>query len=276
MSFEQTDLLSEPDGEVPETFDRPHRIRRRPPTGQLIVASVPLPLSGRDRIAWRIASALLCLDVCRGRSATVEQLHVLSWAVRDQHNEDALVAAWEHRAGADRLLRAWDPGLDDTLKLARASGLVSQRPKYCPQSSAARSRMLARASSAVSSASGYLSVVRRLPCPSRCRTTWRSVPPASSQEACACRRSCMRTQISRSAAFRAGNQTLVRNRLLGRCPSVSTDRARRGVVLAGSPPVGGDPRPVGRGPAPDVSRPHVIVVNKAGPDHGTGRSPIGY
>jgi hypothetical protein len=95
--------------------------------GSLTAAAVPLPLAGRDRAAWRIASVLLCLDACRGRSATVEQLHVLSWAVRDRHNADALIAAWEHRPGADQLLRAWDPRLDDTLKLARASGLISQR-----------------------------------------------------------------------------------------------------------------------------------------------------
>ena len=56
-----------------------------------------------------------------------------------------------------------------------------------------RLRTLARASSAVSSASGsvwrYFSVVRRLPWPRRSLTTWRSAPPESSQDACACLRS---------------------------------------------------------------------------------------
>lgn len=127
MSGIQPELFAEPGEQVPETFDRPHRVRRPPPAGPLTLAAVPLPLPGRDRIAWRIASVLLCLDACRARSATVEQLHVLSWAIRDNHNTDVLLAAWEQRAGADRLLRAWDPSLDDTLRLARASGLITQR-----------------------------------------------------------------------------------------------------------------------------------------------------
>ena len=127
MSGLQPELFAEPGEQVPETFARPHRVRQPPPMGPLIAETVPLPLAGRDRVAWRIASVLLCLYACHGRSATVEQLHVLSWAVRDKHNAEALIAVWEHRPGADQLLRAWDAGLDDTLRLARASGLISQR-----------------------------------------------------------------------------------------------------------------------------------------------------
>jgi hypothetical protein len=127
MSGSQPELFAEPGGgQVPERFDRPHRVRRPLPTGALELAQVPLPLAGRDRITWRISAVLLCLAACRGTSAAVEQLHVLSWAVRDEHNADALMAVWEQRPGAARPLRAWDPGLDDTLKLARASGLITQ------------------------------------------------------------------------------------------------------------------------------------------------------
>lgn len=128
MSGTQAELFAEPGEQVPETYDRPHRARRRPPGGPLTVATVPLPLPGRDRVVWRVASLLLCLDACRGSSATVEQLHVLSWAVRDKHNADALLAVWEGRAGAIRPLRVWNPSLEDTLKLARASELITQRP----------------------------------------------------------------------------------------------------------------------------------------------------
>lgn len=127
MSRTQPELFMEPGEQSPEVFNRPHRVRRPFPSGALGLASVPLPLPGRERIAWRITSVLLCLAACHQRSASVEQLHVLSWAVRDEHNAEALIAAWEHRAGAARLLRAWDPGLDDTLKLAGASGLITQR-----------------------------------------------------------------------------------------------------------------------------------------------------
>jgi hypothetical protein len=129
MNDSQADLPAERDEQVPpEAFHRPRRVRRPAPSGSLTLARVPLPLAGRDRIAWRISALLLCLDACRSRSATVEQLHVLSWAVRDPHNADALLGAWEDHPGVVRPLRAWDPALDDTLKLARASGLIRQRP----------------------------------------------------------------------------------------------------------------------------------------------------
>jgi hypothetical protein len=97
------------------------------PPGALMLTQVPLPLPGRDRVAWRIMALLVCLSACRGRSATVEQLHVLSWAIRDQSNFRDLVAVWEQRAGAPRLLRAWDHSLNDTLRLARAAGVITQR-----------------------------------------------------------------------------------------------------------------------------------------------------
>ena len=129
MNERQPELFAEPSERVPpEAFRRPRRVRRRAPSGPLTLARVPLPLPGRDRIAWRITALLLCLNACRGRSATVEQLHVLSWAVRDPHNADDLLDVWEGHPGAVRLLRAWDPALDDTLRLAQASGLITQRP----------------------------------------------------------------------------------------------------------------------------------------------------
>lgn len=144
MSGTQPELFAEPSQQVPpEAFHRPRRVRRPSPSGPLTMASVPLPLAGRDRIAWRIGALLLCLDACRGRSATVEQLHVLSWAVRDPHNADALLNVWEGHPGAARLLRAWDPALDDTLRLARAGGLVTQRSNGRQELSESGARVVA-------------------------------------------------------------------------------------------------------------------------------------
>jgi hypothetical protein len=143
MSDLQPELFAERGDQPPDKFDRPHRVRRPFPTGALELAVVPLPLPGRDRITWRVAAILLCLAACRGGSATVEQLHVLSWAVRDEHNADALLAAWQQRPGAARPLRAWDPGLDDTLKLARASGLITQRSNGRQELSESGARVVA-------------------------------------------------------------------------------------------------------------------------------------
>jgi hypothetical protein len=86
-----------------------------------------LPLPGRDRTAWRIAAVVLILRACHGRSATLEQLHVLMWYLRDDSNAAVLRSAWDRVDGAPRSLRAFDPMLDDTLSVARGAGLVEQK-----------------------------------------------------------------------------------------------------------------------------------------------------
>lgn len=144
MNGTQPELSAEPGEQVPpEAFHRPRRVRHPAPSGPLTLARVPLPLPGRDRIAWRIGALLLCLDACRIKSATVEQLHVLSWAVRDPHNAHALLDVWENHPGAVRPLRAWDPAMDDTLRLARASGLITQRPNGRQELSESGERVVA-------------------------------------------------------------------------------------------------------------------------------------
>jgi hypothetical protein len=84
-------------------------------------------LPGRDRAGWRLAAVTLILRSCRGRSATIEQLHVLMWALRDEANA-ALVRVLWNDSTRSRALRAFDPLLDDTLAIARAAGLIEQRP----------------------------------------------------------------------------------------------------------------------------------------------------
>lgn len=105
-------------------FASPNRRRGKLPLGAMEVSPAPLPLAGKDRAPWRVAGLLLCLAACRGRSASFEQLHVLQWAIRDRRNEERLFAVWQRRPGAPRVLRAWDPLLEDSLRLARAAGLI--------------------------------------------------------------------------------------------------------------------------------------------------------
>jgi hypothetical protein len=94
----------------------------------LSIEKVPLPLPGRERAAWRVTVLSLCLAGCRGQSATVEQLHVLTWALRDDQNGVKLLDAWQANADRPSSLRAWDTSLDDTLKLAQAAGLIDAQP----------------------------------------------------------------------------------------------------------------------------------------------------
>lgn len=98
----------------------------RAPLTPVASRATALPLAGRDRTAWRIAAVVLILRACRGKSATLEQLHVLMWYLRDDRNAAVLRSAWDRTDGALRSLRAFDPLLDDTLALARAAGLVEQ------------------------------------------------------------------------------------------------------------------------------------------------------
>lgn len=109
--------------------DQPQLPRAERATLLTPVASrrTPLPLAGRERTGWRLAALVLILRACRGRSATVEQLHVLMWYLRDDANAATLLAIWDGPANAQRGLRAFDPLLDDILSLARASGLVEQQ-----------------------------------------------------------------------------------------------------------------------------------------------------
>ena len=109
--------------------DQPQLPRAEHSTPLTPVASrrTPLPLAGRERTGWRLAALVLILRACRGRSATVEQLHVLMWYLRDDANAATLLAVWNGPASAQRSLRAFDPLLDDILSLARASGLVEQQ-----------------------------------------------------------------------------------------------------------------------------------------------------
>jgi hypothetical protein len=103
------------------------RVHTPAPLTPVASRSTALPLPGRDRATWRLAAICLILRSCRGRSTTIEQLHVLMWALRDEANAAIVRELWDD-SRAHRALRAFDPLLDDTLALARASGLIQQRP----------------------------------------------------------------------------------------------------------------------------------------------------
>ena len=104
--------------------------------------------------------------------------------------------------------------------------------RFAALSSTDLPRILAKAFTAVSSASGrlcrYFSVVEMLPCPSRSFTTWRSAPPARSQDRWAWRRPCILMSTSSLDWARAGLSTASRNQRRGMYPSVSHFRGWRG------------------------------------------------
>ena len=108
-----------------EVYDRPDRQRRALATLSSYVTAVVVPvrLASHDRIAWRVSALCLVLSACRGKSAQTEQLHVLMWAMRDRMNAQRLGYIWEGLE-AGHSLRAYEPLLNDTLRLSEAGGLV--------------------------------------------------------------------------------------------------------------------------------------------------------
>ncbi|GAA1694239.1 hypothetical protein MMUR_28340 [Mycolicibacterium murale] len=101
--------------------------KRQPllPPGPLTVSRVPLPLAARDRIAWRIAALALCLFHCRSHTASIAQLQILFWSLRDPRNANALLSHWRGERGFELDSSASaDPALLDTLRLAEAAQLI--------------------------------------------------------------------------------------------------------------------------------------------------------
>lgn len=95
------------------------------PSSPVRLRRVPLPLNGNERYQWRLISVLVALAACRGKSATVEQLHTLVWAINDPVNAERFESAW-HGATKSRGVRGYVTGLLDTLRVAQVEELVEQ------------------------------------------------------------------------------------------------------------------------------------------------------
>lgn len=125
-SFGRDNIEVRPDGLIAGGDDRlaGQGGRRAPaPESPISAEVVPLPLAARSRIAWRLGSLVLCLFQCRANSATVEQLHILTWSLQSKGNYDELMRYWIGSV-VGRKLRVWNADLEDTLKLALAGGVI--------------------------------------------------------------------------------------------------------------------------------------------------------
>ncbi len=84
----------------------------------------PDPIPGDLRIGWRVTMLTLVLDQCRNKTANLDQVHLLLWALRTESGR-RLIARWfaGDRRPDDPILR-YDPSLTRTISLTVASGLV--------------------------------------------------------------------------------------------------------------------------------------------------------
>jgi hypothetical protein len=106
------------------------------PNSPVRLRRVALPLDGSERFQWRLAAVLLALSACRGRSASVDQLHTLVWAINDPANAEILQRAWDGQT-PPRRARGYVTTLLQTLRVAQTEGLVEQalsgRQKLTPR-----------------------------------------------------------------------------------------------------------------------------------------------
>ncbi len=85
----------------------------------------PVPVAGDLRPLWRLASICLILRNCWGASATLRQLHVLNWAIRDAENRRVFLAALDDAPPVLPIVRI-EPSLNRAVDFALAEKLITR------------------------------------------------------------------------------------------------------------------------------------------------------
>jgi hypothetical protein len=89
----------------------------------------PDPIPADLRLAWRLSALVLVLHRCRNNTATLQQLHVLTWAIRSAHNRETFARWINGDKRPDDVIVRYDPSLSRTVDLALGFGLVSRNDK---------------------------------------------------------------------------------------------------------------------------------------------------
>jgi hypothetical protein len=85
---------------------------------------LPRPLPAEQRVAYRLATLVLILSRFKRATASVESLHLISWATRSRRSRAILLSWWDGRRFADTVTERLDPNLQVTLNLAVVHGLA--------------------------------------------------------------------------------------------------------------------------------------------------------
>lgn len=96
-----------------EALDVPFTFRRRPRA---------LPCSMRP--GWRLHVLMLILNQCRGARASLEQLHVLNWAIRTEDTRQHFLQFLEGKRAPNQVIVRYDPSLSRAIDFAFAEKLV--------------------------------------------------------------------------------------------------------------------------------------------------------
>ena len=83
----------------------------------------PVSVAGDLRPLWRFASVCVILSHCRAQTATLKQLHVLNWALRDKANRDLFLATLADAPPVLPIVRI-EPSLNRAVDLALGETLI--------------------------------------------------------------------------------------------------------------------------------------------------------
>lgn len=86
----------------------------------------PVPVPPDLRVLWRISLLVLLIDKCRGGCATLEQLHVLNWAVRSERTISRAREALTGSRRPDTPVVRFDPSLSRAIAYALGEELVTE------------------------------------------------------------------------------------------------------------------------------------------------------
>ncbi len=81
------------------------------------------------RPAWRLHVLVLILDQCRGGKASLEQLHVLNWAIRTEESRQLFLQFIKGRRAPNQIIVRYDPSLSRAIGFAFAEKIVARHEK---------------------------------------------------------------------------------------------------------------------------------------------------
>ena len=110
-----------PDTSLEQSVDVPFTFRVRP-------TATPCEI----RPVWRLHCLTLLLDKCWGAQATLEQLHVLNWAIRTDDTRSRFLQFLRGERSPTSVIVRYDPSLNRAVHFAYAEGIVIRRADQLP------------------------------------------------------------------------------------------------------------------------------------------------
>lgn len=87
----------------------------------------PDPVPADLRWSWRVPSLALLLSRCRGSSATLKQVHILGWGMRNAQTRQTFIRWARGQKNPDDIIVRFDPSLSRTIDLALGAGLATKK-----------------------------------------------------------------------------------------------------------------------------------------------------